>query len=297
MNKTVFAMLALAGAVVAAQPSALTPEQTLDRRGIGELDLSPDGARLLFTVTEPVKGTARQRNIWMLDVASGAVRQLTFSAKNDSAPRWAPDGRSIAFLSDRDGPAQLYLLAMSGGEAEKITDRKESIGAFRWSPDGRRIALLMPEPKPEAQLTREKNKDDARVAEKEDRLSRLWVLDVASHAITQVATSSIRIAQVEFAPSGDRLFAAASPKPHADQFNEAIYSIDLDGGRTAQIRGASRTDGGHCHFAGRQDHRVRVCTCRRTGSARPLPSTGGRWRQPQHHRGHARSTCQSAEVD
>jgi hypothetical protein len=55
MNKTVLAMLALAGAVVAAQPSALTPEQTLDRRGIGELDLSPDGARLLFTVTEPVK--------------------------------------------------------------------------------------------------------------------------------------------------------------------------------------------------------------------------------------------------
>ena len=235
MNKTVLAMLALAGAVVAAQPSALTPEQTLDRRGIGELELSPDGARLLFTVTEPVKGTGRQRNIWMLDVASGTVRQLTFSAKSDSAPRWAPDGRSIAFLSDRDGPAQLYLLPMSGGEAQKITDRKESIGAFRWSPDGRRIALLMPEPKPEAQLTREKDKDDARVAEKEDRLSRLWALDVASHAITQVATSSIRIAQIEFEPSGDRLFAAASPKPHGDQFNEAIYSIDLDGGRTAQI--------------------------------------------------------------
>jgi dipeptidyl aminopeptidase/acylaminoacyl peptidase len=235
MKKTVLAMMALAGAVVVAQPSALTPDQTLDRRGVGELDLSPDGARLLFTVTEPVKGTARQRNIWVLDVANGTVRQLTFSAKSDSAPRWAPDGRSIAFLSDRDGAAQLYLLAMSGGEAEKITDRKEAIGAFRWSPDGRRIALLMPEPKPEALLTREKDKDDARVAEKEDRLSRLWVLDVASHAITRVATTPLRIAQIEFAPSGDRLFAAASPEPHADQFNEAIYSIDLNDGRITQV--------------------------------------------------------------
>ena len=235
MKKTVVALMALAGAVVVAQPSALTPEQTLDRRGVGELDLSPDGARLLFTVTEPVKGTARQRNIWMLDVPGGTVRQLTFSAKSDSAPRWAPDGRSIAFLSDRDGTAQLYLLAMSGGEAEKITDRKEAIGAFRWSPDGRRIALLMPEPKPESLLTREKDKDDARVAEKEERLSRLWVLDVASHSTTQVATTPLRIAQIEFAPSGDRLIEAASPKPHADQFNEAIYSIELDSGRTAQI--------------------------------------------------------------
>src|SRR3954452_20327254 len=108
MKNSVLALFALAGgAVVAAQPAALTPEQTLERRGIGELDLSPDSARLLFTVTEPVKGTARQRNIWMLDVASGSVRQLTFSTKSDSTPRWAPDGQSIAFLSDRDGAAQL----------------------------------------------------------------------------------------------------------------------------------------------------------------------------------------------
>src|SRR5678815_4106541 len=110
MKKTVLVFMALAAAVLAAQPSStLTPDQTLERRGIGDLELSPDRARLVFTVTEPVKGAARQRNIWMLDVAAGRVRQLTFSAKSDGSPRWAPDGRSIAFLSDRDGASQLYL--------------------------------------------------------------------------------------------------------------------------------------------------------------------------------------------
>jgi len=62
MKKTVLVMLA--GAVLAAQPPALTPEQTLERRGIGELEFSSDETRLTFTVTEPVKGTTRQRNIW-----------------------------------------------------------------------------------------------------------------------------------------------------------------------------------------------------------------------------------------
>src|SRR5689334_20637169 len=102
--------LAAAGAValaatLAAADGPLTPEQTLDRRTIADLEFSPDGSRLVFTVADPVKAAERARSIWLLDVASGRVRQLTFSGKSDSSPRWAPDGSAIAFLSDRDGAA------------------------------------------------------------------------------------------------------------------------------------------------------------------------------------------------
>ena len=235
MKKSVLVMMALAAAVLAAQPAALTPEQTLDRRGIGELELSPDETRLVFTVTEPVKGTARQRNLWMLDVASGNVRQLTFSAKSDSSPRWAPDGRAIAFLSDRDGTAQLYLLPMSGGEAERITNHKDRIESFRWSPDGQRLAFLMPEAKSDARQQRDKDKDDAHVAEKEDRLSRVWMVELMSRATRPITSAPFRIGQIEFAPGGDHLIAAASAKPHEDRFNEAIYRVDLQDGRFTPI--------------------------------------------------------------
>ena len=235
MKKTLLIMMALAGAVLAAQPPALTPEQTLDRRSLGELELSPDQTQLVFTVTEAVKGAARQKNLWMFDLASEQVRQLTFAGKSDSAPRWAPDGGSIAFLSDRDGTAQLYRLPMRGGEAEKLTDRKERIEAFRWSPDGASIALLMAEPKSDAQQSREKEKDDAHLAEKDDRLARIWVLDVGSRALRQLTTVPHRIGQIEFAPDGTRVIAAASASPHADQFNEAIHAIDLKDGRVAPI--------------------------------------------------------------
>ena len=96
MKKTVFLFCALATAVAVAQ-ARLTPEQALDRRTIGDraggdLAFSPDGTRLVFTVAEPVNGTARARAIWMLDVTSGQSRQLTFSGKNDASPRWAPEG-------------------------------------------------------------------------------------------------------------------------------------------------------------------------------------------------------------
>ena len=210
----------------AAQP-ALTAEQTLDRRSIGDLEFSPDGARLVFTVTEPVRGAARARSIWMLDVESGRVRQLTFSGRNDTSPRWAPDGDAIAFLSDRDGAAQLYLLSTRGGEAEKLTDRKEAISMFRWSPDGRRIALLMPEAKAESQQQKERDKDDGRVIDKDDRRPRVWMLEVASRKLVQVTSGSWQIAQIEWLPAGDRLIASATPTPAVDRWTDRIYAIDL----------------------------------------------------------------------
>src|ERR1700732_5433654 len=65
----------------------LTVEAALNLRSISELQFSPDGARLAFTVTEPAKGTGRLRHIWIYEAASGVARQVTFSAKSEFSPR------------------------------------------------------------------------------------------------------------------------------------------------------------------------------------------------------------------
>src|SRR3954470_13192924 len=247
MKKTVFAAIVLAAEAVAAQ-TPLTPGQTLDRRSIGErsegLAFSPDGSRVVFTVADPVKETRRARAIWILDAASGAARALTFSGRNDSSPRWAPDGRSIAFLSDRDGPAQLYRLDLRRGEAERLTDRKDAIRAFRWAPDGRRIALLMPEAKTDAAQQRERDKDDARVEDRDERHARVWLLDVGTRVLTQATTVNWRIDQIEWTPDGGGLIAIAHPRPESDQWNERVYAIDLRDGRFSPIGEPHRPIGG-----------------------------------------------------
>jgi dipeptidyl aminopeptidase/acylaminoacyl peptidase len=207
--------------------AVLSPEQTLDRRAIGELAFSPDGTRVVFTVTEPVQGATRARSIWVLDVATGRARQLTFSGKSDSSPRWSPDGRGIAFISDRDGTAQLYLLPIaSAGEAEKLTDRKEAVSEFRWSPDGSRIALLMAEPKPPEQQARERMKNDSRRADKDERHARVWILDVTTHALAQLTSDPHRFTQVEWMPTGKTLVGIADATPGSDRWTEQIYTID-----------------------------------------------------------------------
>ena len=214
---------------VIASSAVLTPEQAIKTHAISGLAFAPDGHRLVCVVSEPPKGGPPETHLWMLDVASGEFRQLTFSPKSDSSPRWSPDGRTLAFLSNRGERMQIYLLRMDGGEAVPLTSGKNAAGQFRWSPDGTEIAFLSPEPKSDAEDKKEKDKDDARVADREQDLARLWVIDLHSKKPRQVTRGSWRIGQFEWI-SPDRMLAVASNQPKVETWNQAIYSISVPDG-------------------------------------------------------------------
>jgi dipeptidyl aminopeptidase/acylaminoacyl peptidase len=210
----------------------LTPEASLNLRSISDLQFSPDGSRAAFVVAEPPKGERRPRHLWLYEKESGAVRQFTFSAKDESSPRWSPDGRQLAFLSNRDDQQQIYVMRMDGGEAAAVTKGKRGVRSFAWSPDGKQIAFLAPNAKTDAEEKKDKEKDDARVVDKDDKQPRLWLLTLATSETKALTDAKWEVSELAWLKTGDRLVVSATDHPESDQETHRIFSISIpDGSR------------------------------------------------------------------
>jgi dipeptidyl aminopeptidase/acylaminoacyl peptidase len=119
----------------AAEKRAFTIEDLYRLKGVQHLSLSPDGSRLAFEVSsQDLKAATRNTQLWLLETASGALKQLTFSGKSDTVPQWSKDGKTLFFLSNREGGSQLWALDPSGGEARKVTGFEAGVGAPRLIP-------------------------------------------------------------------------------------------------------------------------------------------------------------------
>jgi dipeptidyl aminopeptidase/acylaminoacyl peptidase len=231
-------ILALSGVAVAQEKTAtdaaklLTPEASLNLLSISDLQFSPDGARVAFVVAEPPKGERRARHIWIYQKESGAVRQFTFSAKDETSPRWSPDGKQVAFLSNRDEQQQIYVMRADGGEATAVTKGKRSVRSFAWSPDSKQIAFLAPNAKSEAEEKKDKDKDDARIVDKDDKQPRLWLLTLATGEAKALTDAKWEISELAWLKTGDRLIVSATDHPESDQETHRIFSISIpDGSR------------------------------------------------------------------
>lgn len=181
----------------------ITPDDLYSFVTVADPQITPDGEVIAFVRTQIDKESKEPRSsIWTVPAAGGQPVQFTRSNKSDSAPRWSPDSRTLAFASDRGGDRQIWLIDRFGGEARQLTTMRHGAGGPVWSEDGRRIAFTSavgPDDKREM-LTRSKTegckkqdekkaKDEARtfvkmgwradaIGIKPDRLSQIWVVEV-----------------------------------------------------------------------------------------------------------------------
>src|SRR5262252_10123053 len=109
---------------------------------VGDAQISPDGSRVAYVVTEVDKNLNHgKRSVWVVPTSGGSPQQLITSDKNDFSPRWSADGKWIAFLSTREGAPQIFVAGADGSNPRKVTSAPEGVGEFIWSPDGKMFAF------------------------------------------------------------------------------------------------------------------------------------------------------------
>jgi len=203
-------------AAPAAAPKSPTIDQLVELRRVVSVALSPDGSQAAYVVREANwEENAFETEIWLADAAGGAPRRLTNAKKSSDAPAFSPDGKRLAFASDRSDKRQIYLIDPRGGEAEVLTSAEDGVQGFAWSKDGSAIAYLAQDPKSEALKEREKKDGEYEVVGQDRRMSHLHVIDVASKKARRLTEGAFHVSSFDWSPDGREIVFehGVSPEP------------------------------------------------------------------------------------
>lgn len=136
----VAAFLSLAAYAQAKRP--MTFDDLMAIKRVGDAQISPDGSRVAYVVTDVDKNLNRgKRSVWVVPASGGSPQQVITSDKNDFSPRWSADGKWIAFLSTREGAPQIFVAGADGSNPRKVTSAPEGVSEFIWSPNGKLLAF------------------------------------------------------------------------------------------------------------------------------------------------------------
>jgi dipeptidyl aminopeptidase/acylaminoacyl peptidase len=137
-------VLAAATSVSSQGGRPMAVEDLLSAVRVADPQLSPDGRTVVYVrTTTDLKSGRRNADLWAVPADGGTPRELIGGEKSENTPRWSPNGRRLAFISTRDGAAQVYVADAGGGDVRKVTDLAMGVvPPLVVSPDGTRVAFV-----------------------------------------------------------------------------------------------------------------------------------------------------------
>lgn len=225
-------------------------ETFMEMESVGNPAVSPDGKQIIFTRTWVDKVADRYNsNLWIVDVEGKRLRELTPGNWRDSSPFWSPDGKKIAFISDRDGTSQIHVMWLDTREVAQLTHVENTPGSLSWSPDGKNLAFTMfiPDEKPILSVKLPRKPKGAKWAEPAiiiDRLSwrsdgrgplpkgnsHIFIIDAeVGGTPSQLTSGDYSHNDPEWSADGKKIYFSAirKPEPEYEQGDSEIYSLDI----------------------------------------------------------------------
>lgn len=219
-----------------ARQKVIAPEEILSLKVLTDSQVSPDGSRVVFVVSDNYKeeGAAKPRSdIWIVETAGGTPRPFSTGIRTDYMPRWSPDGTKLVFLSDRveSGRFQIYSISMRGGEAVQLTDYKGigEIMQIEWSRSGEKIAFLMYDPETDEDRRRFEDSGGAVEYENRHKFARIYVMDVAKKKVEWQSSGNFHVWEFAWSPDEMSFAAVIADEPYEWTWHiSSLGVIDID---------------------------------------------------------------------
>jgi dipeptidyl aminopeptidase/acylaminoacyl peptidase len=211
-----------------------TPAESMKVLSIGGVQPSPDGRRVVFTVTSPLMTAEKSEmrtQLWIAGADGADARPFTSDDHSSGNPQWSPDGRWIVFTAKRSERNHLWRIRIDGGEAEQLSDLKTDVAAFQVSPDGGWIAFSRPDDPTAAEERAKKEKSDVNVVDENFKMTRLWVIPAEKDPQGRreprlLSRGDVHVdPQFDWSPDGRSIVFSHTPTPRADDWTRADLSV------------------------------------------------------------------------